>query len=133
VRRRRWSAGAQLALIVIALAIAGSAQADTYWNVWQGNLPDSSGIRHKTSLYGGPAGYAWNIRMSWTVGSHGMWFLVITNDGGWHQYTTASYGDPVTSNWDLVFAYWYNAARAGCQNPGTLATVWVNCRNAMTY
>lgn len=70
--------------------------------------------------------------MSWTANTHGMWFLLITSDGSWHQYSTASYGDPVTGPWDRVFAY-SDVARAGCQNPGTLATVWVNCRNANSY
>jgi hypothetical protein len=114
------------------LVMASSAQASDYWNVWQGNLPDASGVRHKTSVYLGGGGVFWFVRMSWTLNSHGMWFLIITNDGSWHQYTTSVYGDPVTSDWDKKFGYSGNVGRAGCQNPGTLATVWVNCRNSGT-
>lgn len=119
-----------LALAVLVLAVAvPSASADTYWNVWQAWLPDSSGDRAKHSLYC-LCGADWYVRMSWTVNSHVMYFSFIFNDGSW--YTPSSDGGiQITGPYDRYWRYVdSNVAKAGCQNPGGLATVWVNCRNA---
>jgi hypothetical protein len=108
--------------------------------VWQGNLPDSSGTRSAYSVYGG-GGANWTIRMSWTSGSHYMYWLFISNDGSWHQDSTNVFGSYYPNGggpYDLILTYgplWVNhgVAQAGCQNPSGLSTVWVNCRNALTY
>jgi hypothetical protein len=126
LKRRRCSLRCLLAAVATAL-FAGTAQAG-YWNVYQGNLPDSSGVRHKTGVYLG-GGEAWYVRMSWTSGSHDMYFLFIDNGGSWHSYWSYN-GTQVTGPYDRVLGYVGNLARGGCQNPGGYSTVFVNCRFA---
>ncbi len=131
MKRRYWPARALLAALVLGLVLVGSAQADPYWNVYQGNLPDGSGVRHKTTLYGG-SGESWTIRESWTDHTHDMYFLEIESSGTWHSLWVQVYGAVLTSSWDRWIPYG-GFARAGCQNPGGYSTVWVNCRNALSY
>lgn len=121
-----------LATVALASVLVASVQAgDGYWNVWHSSLPDASGVRAKHTAYLG-AGQAWVVRMSWTTNSHDMNFLFIESNGAWNSVSALTYGNPVTSAWDRVIGY-QGFARAGCQNPQGLSTVFVNCRNAETY
>lgn len=132
MKRRRLFVRSLRAIAALSMVLATSAQAgDGYWNVWHDNLPDANGVRAKHSAYLG-SGQPWVVRMSWTANSHDMNFLFIRSDGGWESWSALTYGTPVTSAWDRAIGY-QGYARAGCQNPQGLSTVYVNCRNAETY
>lgn len=128
---------ATVTLVIIATVAVPVAMADAYWNVWSGNLPDSSGTRSEYTPYTGDQ--EWTIRMSWTSASHYMHWLFIGNNGDWYADSTdvlGAYYEPGGGPYDLILNYssgWVNGgvAQAGCQNPSGLATVWVNCRNAV--
>lgn len=117
--------------------MAATAWADTYWNVWQGNLPDSGGVRSKYTPFGGGSTEAWLLRLSWTADTHDMHFLWIANNGDWSAEGAELYGNEWSSGtyYDRWVSYSNSqtpsgVAQAGCQNPIPLATVYTNCRNA---
>jgi surfactin synthase thioesterase subunit len=116
-------------------ALAGSAQASGYWNVWQANLPDSGGVRTKTTPPQIPGGTN-NIRLSWTSDTHDMHFTLIANDGTWYNSSAfAGYEYGTNTPYDRWIEYFGDGeipsgvAAAGCQNPSGLSTVFTNCRN----
>lgn len=125
--------------VVLALTLAGLARASGYWNVWQGNLPGSDGVRSHHTLFGGGTGSYWQIRLSWDSSSnHDMHFSLIANNGSWDNFsaqgTPGSEFNP-PSPYDRYVTYGDYAmtsgvAKAGCQNPSGLSTVFTNCRNA---
>ena len=129
-----------LALGVVGLALwlgVGLAKADGYWNVWQGNLPGSSGNRAVHSVCDCGDGYEWWVRLSWND-SHTMNFSWIGNDGAWHNKDALIYGQEYTEYYDRLYGYYYflvssGVAQGGCENPSGMATVYTNCRNATTY
>jgi len=131
-----------LCVILAAAALTATAWASGYWNVWQGNLPGSDGMRAQHTLYGGCGyvGCGWVLRLSWTSGTHDMNFSLIANNGSWSNYSAETYGAEYTngSYYDRVWPYSYNAvptnvAKAGCENPAGKSTVFTNCRNADTF
>jgi hypothetical protein len=131
---RRWRVVVVVAVSAAVIAIeAGVAQASGYWNVYQGNLPNSAGVRAKTSPYGGGGTTAWDVRMNWTSGSHDMDYLLIDHGGTWHNLSVFGYGTEVTGLFDEVVAYSGDVASAGCHNPAGLSQVYVNCRNADNF
>ena len=142
--RRLWpsSFGARVAVlllagVILALSTAAVALADTYWNVWQNNLP-SGGVWAKHTPYGGSNLQDWELRLSWTSNTHDMNFLVIDGSGRWHDFDAFSQYEwntiPATPydrwmQYDPHQFYDYVQA-AGCANIVGDSTVWVNCRNA---
>ncbi len=121
------------ALVVAIFLTLGvpNGSANNFWNVWQNWLPDSSGVRSHQTPYYGSGTDEWFIRMSWTVNSHYMRFKFIYDNGSW--FSPSSDGGIETSPPSPYDRYWVyydsNIAKAGCQNPDGLSTVWVNCRN----
>lgn len=119
----------------LALASAESAPgAHNYWNVWHNYLPDGSGDRSKHSPYQG-AGGPWQIRISWTTGTHDMHFSWILNSGSWRNLSALFYGGSFSGFWDRYYQYFPSdfpsgVAKGGCQNPAGESTVWANCRHA---
>lgn len=125
---------ATLAVAVLLSLTTATALGSSFWNVWSGNLPDSNGVRAKHSLYLG-GGALWYIRMSWTSNTHDMYFSWILNNGSWANLSALTYGTEDTGYWDRYISYYptdfvSGVAEGGCNNPGTLSTVWTNCRNA---
>lgn len=127
-----------LCAVLAALAFGvAMARADSYWNVWQGWLPDANGVQAKYNAYTG-GGAQWFIRMSWSPTSvTTMYFLFIGNDGSWHGYDDL-YGGELNGYYDRVFYYTGSqvssgVAKAGCEIPGNELTAYTNCRNASTY
>lgn len=117
-------------------AMAAAAEASGYWNVWQADLPDSNGVRTKVTALQVPGGTN-NLRLSWDSSSnHDMHFTLIANNGSWYNssaFAGAEYG--TNTPYDRTLEYFGNeipsgVAKAGCQNPAGLSTVWTNCRNA---
>jgi hypothetical protein len=121
----------------LAATFAASAWASGYWNVWQANLPNPNGVRSAHTVYGGGPGGAWQIRLSWTSGTHDMNFSWIANNGSWTNLSAFMVGGEYApgSTYDRWAGYTPNfvtsgVAQAGCQNPSGLSTVFTNCRNA---
>jgi hypothetical protein len=131
---KRWRVGVVVVVSAAVIAMGvGVAQASGYWNVYQGNLPNSGGVREVTSPYGGGGTTSWDVRIDWTSGSHDMDYLFIDHGGTWHNLSVFDYGTEVTGLYDEVVAYSGNIASAGCHNPEGLSQVYVNCRNADNY
>jgi hypothetical protein len=111
------------------------ARADSYWNVWQGNLPDSNGHRAKYTVCscGMNPPQEWFIRLSWND-THYMNFVEIGNNGTWTTKDALIYGTQETEYYDRLYSYYADdvtsgVAQAGCENPSGLAAVYTNCRN----
>lgn len=125
-----------LAVSASAALFTGSAYASNYWNVWQGNLPDSNGVRTKVTEIPIPGGGNY-LRLSWTSGTHDMHFTLIGNDGTWYNSSAfGGYEFGTNTPYDRYIEYFggelpHGVAQAGCQNPAGLSQVWVNCRNAV--
>lgn len=131
VSRRRALRLTVATLVATAIVLVLAPVALAYWN-FTGYLPGagSGGNRWYVKYTNVSPGGTQGIRMSWTNGSHCMYFLEIDSGGGWSNYTICgsdpwceayydcSIGIGVTSIYD----------RFGCHNPGGLSTVWVNCR-----
>lgn len=129
------------AVAALPATLAGMARASGYWNVWQANLPDSGGVRTKTSAPQIPGGTN-NIRLSWDSSSnHDMHFTLIGNNGTWYNssaFGAHEYGTNPPTPYDRYEEYFAQVggsipsgvAMAGCQNPAGDSTVWTNCRNA---
>ncbi|HEX6700881.1 MAG TPA: hypothetical protein VF101_09140 [Gaiellaceae bacterium] len=102
------------------------SRALVYW-FYQGNLPTSGGAR-AVRKYNDCCNTTQWIRMSWTNPSHNMGFLTIDYSGNWNTLTAfTSDGYDQYSSYSASFY-----AQGGCQNPGSLGTVWVNCHEGNT-
>lgn len=55
--------------------------------------------------------------------------LFISSDGHWHNFSAFIYGTEIAGLYDEALGYSGHVA-AGCHNPPSLSTVYVNCRNA---
>lgn len=124
---------------VLVLGCSFSTDAFAYWD-YQGNLPMGDGTRtfKKHEYLGSPQYYYPEVRMSWTTGSHYMRFVRVLTDGSWQLTDVTPGGGYCTfGTYDCARAWVVNPPMDGygntldwygCQNPGGLATVWVNCR-----
>jgi hypothetical protein len=131
-------AGALCLVSASAAILATTAWASGYWNVWQGDLPGSDGVRSAHSAFPG-GNNLWYDRVSWTSNTHDMNFSFIGNNGSWTNLSVHTWGTEWTSGsaYDEYLPYGNAAvpsgvAKAGCQNPSGLSTVFTNCRNAGT-
>jgi hypothetical protein len=71
-----------------------------------------------------------DVRISWTVGAAGMYFLYIDANGNWTNYYTSGTEGYCSPHYDCSASVevYLNKDKTGCHNPSGSNTVWANCR-----